>query len=144
MPAECAHHRSRNAAAARGRDEAAFPLALSPPRLPPALRPPRATRLRYASLIAHLKASCARGSEVVWSTHCHNDLGLATANTLAAVQAGARQVEVTLNSLGERAGNTSLEEVVMAVRTRPNHYPYTLDIDTTQVRPGRGADAAAQ
>lgn len=51
------------------------------------------------------------------------------------MQAGARQVEVTLNSLGERAGNTSLEEVVMAVRTRPNHYPYTLDIDTTQVRP---------
>ncbi|KAG8457034.1 hypothetical protein KFE25_004515 [Diacronema lutheri] len=87
----------------------------------------------YASLIAHLKAKCKGGDAIIWSTHCHNDLGLATANTLAAVQAGARQVEVTLNSLGERAGNTSLEEVVMAVRTRPNHYPYHVDIDTTQI-----------
>eukprot|EP00303_Exanthemachrysis_gayraliae_P000634 CAMPEP_0206009544 /NCGR_PEP_ID=MMETSP1464-20131121/9844_1 /ASSEMBLY_ACC=CAM_ASM_001124 /TAXON_ID=119497 /ORGANISM="Exanthemachrysis gayraliae, Strain RCC1523" /LENGTH=619 /DNA_ID=CAMNT_0053383141 /DNA_START=13 /DNA_END=1873 /DNA_ORIENTATION=- len=87
----------------------------------------------FASLIAHLKANCKRSSEVIFSTHCHNDLGLATANTLAAVNAGARQVEVTLNSLGERAGNTSLEEVVMAVRTRPQHYPYRVDIDTTQI-----------
>ena len=55
--------------------------------------------------------------------HCHNDLGLATANTLAAVQAGARQVEVTINGLGERAGNASLEEVVMALRTRPTQFP---------------------
>ena len=54
--------------------------------------------------------------------HCHNDLGLATANTLAAVQAGARQVEVTINGLGERAGNASLEEVVMALRTRPTQF----------------------
>jgi 2-isopropylmalate synthase len=57
------------------------------------------------------------------SVHCHNDLGLATANTLAAVQAGARQVEVTINGLGERAGNASLEEVVMALRTRPTQFP---------------------
>ena len=57
------------------------------------------------------------------SVHCHNDLGLATANTLAAVQAGARQVEVTINGLGERAGNASLEEVVMALRTRPDAVP---------------------
>ncbi len=57
------------------------------------------------------------------STHCHNDLGLATANTLAAIQAGARQVEVTVNGLGERAGNASLEEVVMALRTRPGPVP---------------------
>ncbi|MEX1295883.1 MAG: 2-isopropylmalate synthase [Candidatus Limnocylindrales bacterium] len=62
------------------------------------------------------------GSGAVISVHCHNDLGLATANTLAAVQAGARQVEVTINGLGERAGNASLEEVVMALRTRPTEF----------------------
>jgi 2-isopropylmalate synthase len=63
------------------------------------------------------------GQRATVSVHCHNDLGLATANTLAAVQAGARQVEVTINGLGERAGNASLEEVVMALRTRPNQFP---------------------
>jgi len=63
------------------------------------------------------------GSDATISVHCHNDLGLATANTLAAVQAGARQVEVTINGLGERAGNASLEEVVMALRTRPTQFP---------------------
>src|SRR5204862_8186043 len=63
------------------------------------------------------------GRDATFSVHCHNDLGLATANTLAAVQAGARQVEVTINGLGERAGNASLEEVVMALRTRPT--PFT-------------------
>jgi 2-isopropylmalate synthase len=62
------------------------------------------------------------GDEATVSVHCHNDLGLATANTLAAVQAGARQVEVTVNGLGERAGNASLEEVVMALRTRPTQF----------------------
>ena len=63
------------------------------------------------------------GDQATISVHCHNDLGLATANTLAAVQAGARQVEVTINGLGERAGNASLEEVVMALRTRPTQFP---------------------
>jgi len=63
------------------------------------------------------------GTDATVSVHCHNDLGLATANTLAAVQAGARQVEVTINGLGERAGNASLEEVVMALRTRPTQFP---------------------
>jgi 2-isopropylmalate synthase len=63
------------------------------------------------------------GSGAIVSVHCHNDLGLATANTLAAVQAGARQLEVTINGLGERAGNASLEEVVMALRTRPTQFP---------------------
>ena len=63
------------------------------------------------------------GDQATVSVHCHNDLGLATANTLAAVQAGARQVEVTINGLGERAGNASLEEVVMAFRTRPTQFP---------------------
>ena len=63
-----------------------------------------------------------KGSGVIWSVHCHNDLGLATANTLAGIVAGARQVEVTINGIGERAGNTSLEEVVMALHTRPQYY----------------------
>jgi len=63
------------------------------------------------------------GDRATISVHCHNDLGLATANTLAAIQAGARQVEVTINGLGERAGNASLEEVVMALRTRPTQFP---------------------
>jgi 2-isopropylmalate synthase len=63
------------------------------------------------------------GRDATVSVHCHNDLGLATANTLAAIQAGARQVEVTINGLGERAGNASLEEVVMALRTRPTQFP---------------------
>ncbi len=65
--------------------------------------------------------------------HCHNDLGLATANTLAGIKAGARQAEVTINGIGERAGNTSLEEVVMALRTRPHVYDLTTGIDTTQI-----------
>jgi 2-isopropylmalate synthase len=67
------------------------------------------------------------GSQATISVHCHNDLGLATANTLAAVQAGARQVEVTINGLGERAGNASLEEVVMALRTRPTQFAGAAD-----------------
>src|SRR5439155_10754617 len=63
------------------------------------------------------------GRDATVSVHCHNDLGLATANTLAAVHAGARPVEATINGLGERAGNASLEEVVMALRTRPTQFP---------------------
>jgi 2-isopropylmalate synthase len=76
------------------------------------------------------------GSDATVSIHCHNDLGLATANTLAAVQAGARQVEVTINGLGERAGNASLEEVVMALRTRPTQFPKLgSGIQTEQITP---------
>lgn len=66
----------------------------------------------------------------MFSTHCHNDLGLATANTLAGIKHGARQVEVTINGIGERAGNTSLEEIVMAVHTHPLYYPVSHSIDT--------------
>ena len=73
--------------------------------------------------------------KVVWSTHCHNDLGLAVANSLAAVQAGARQVECTINGLGERAGNASLEEVVMAVKTRSDVFNVETRIDATQIVP---------
>ncbi|MGH2444547.1 MAG: 2-isopropylmalate synthase [Candidatus Limnocylindria bacterium] len=74
------------------------------------------------------------GRRAIVSTHCHNDLGLATANTLAAIQAGARQVEVTVNGLGERAGNASLEEVVMALRTRPGQFrTATTNVATEQL-----------
>ncbi|HET7474352.1 MAG TPA: 2-isopropylmalate synthase, partial [Candidatus Limnocylindrales bacterium] len=76
------------------------------------------------------------GRDATVSIHCHNDLGLATANTLAAVQAGARQVEVTINGLGERAGNASLEEVVMALRTRPTQFPELgSGVQTEQITP---------
>jgi 2-isopropylmalate synthase len=75
----------------------------------------------FGGLVARVVDLVGRDATV--SVHCHNDLGLATANTLAAVQAGARQVEVTINGLGERAGNASLEEVVMALRTRPTQFP---------------------
>ncbi|WP_417068149.1 2-isopropylmalate synthase [Niveibacterium terrae] len=84
---------------------------------------------RIRELIARVPGS----DKVVWSTHCHNDLGMAVANSLAAVQAGARQVECTINGLGERAGNASLEEVVMAVRTRPDLFAVETGIDTTQI-----------
>jgi 2-isopropylmalate synthase len=73
--------------------------------------------------------------KVVWSTHCHNDLGMAVANSLAAVLGGARQVECTVNGLGERAGNASLEEIVMAVKTRGDLFPVQTRIDTTQIVP---------
>ena len=73
--------------------------------------------------------------KVVWSTHCHNDLGMAVANSLAAVMAGARQVECTINGLGERAGNASLEEVVMAVKTRHDVFSVETRIDATQIVP---------
>lgn len=70
---------------------------------------------------------------VVWSVHCHNDLGLAVANSLAAVRAGARQVECTINGLGERAGNASLEEIVMSLNTRSDQYPAKSSLDTTKL-----------
>jgi len=76
----------------------------------------------YASLIGFLRERVPGAEEVVFSVHCHNDLGLAVANSLAAVRAGARQVEGTVNGIGERAGNTALEEVVMALKTRPDVY----------------------
>ena len=88
----------------------------------------------YGSLIKQVVKLVGRRAIV--STHCHNDLGLATANTLAAVQAGARQVEVTVNGLGERAGNASLEEVIMALRTRPAQFRNaTTGVATEQLTP---------
>jgi len=87
----------------------------------------------FGWLIKYLIENTPGAEKAVWSTHCHNDLGLATANTLAGVANGARQVEVTINGIGERAGNTSLEEVVMAVHTRPQNFTIYSDIDTTQI-----------
>lgn len=85
-----------------------------------------------ATLIAETPGA-GPGSGVTWSVHCHNDLGLATANTLAGVMAGARQVEVTINGIGERAGNTSLEEVAMAIRTRPQFFNLRTNINTREI-----------
>ncbi|KAJ2558276.1 2-isopropylmalate synthase (Alpha-isopropylmalate synthase) (Alpha-IPM synthetase) [Coemansia sp. RSA 1933] len=85
---------------------------------------------QYGALIEHLCANTAGADRVTFSTHCHNDLGLATANTLAGISGGARQVEVTINGIGERAGNTALEEVVMNVHTHPGAYPVRHTINT--------------
>jgi len=76
----------------------------------------------YAAMFQYMLMHVDGAEKVIWSTHCHDDLGLATANTLAAVAAGARQMEVTVNGIGERAGNSSLEEVVMALRTRRDQF----------------------
>lgn len=86
-----------------------------------------------ADLIRRLIAEVPGADEITFATHCHNDLGLATANALAAVAGGARQIECTINGLGERAGNTALEEVVMALRVRGDIMPYFTDIDTTRL-----------
>ncbi len=86
-----------------------------------------------AALIKRLIETVPGAEEVTFATHCHNDLGMATANALAAVEGGARQIECTINGLGERAGNTALEEVVMAMRVRSDLMPYKTDIDTTKL-----------
>ena len=87
----------------------------------------------YEALFLYLRNHVKGIEDVVLSAHCHNDLGMATANTLAAIKAGARQVEVTINGLGERAGNTAMEEVVMALRTRPDYFGnVTTRIDTQE------------
>jgi len=87
----------------------------------------------YEALFNYLRNHVKGIEDVVLSAHCHNDLGMATANTLAAIKAGARQVEVTINGLGERAGNTAMEEVVMALRTRPDYFGnVTTRIDTQE------------
>ena len=87
----------------------------------------------YKELIAFLRENTPGGKDVIWSAHCHDDLGCATANTLAAIEGGARQVEVTINGIGERAGNTALEEVVMAIHTRPQTYGVTTNIVTEEL-----------
>ncbi len=89
----------------------------------------------YFNIIKYLKDNVANIEKAIISVHCHNDLGLAVANSIAAIQAGARQVECTVNGIGERAGNCSLEELVMALRTRHDILPYRTGIDTTQITP---------
>ena len=86
-----------------------------------------------ADLIRMLREKVPGADGIVFATHCHNDLGMATANALAAVEAGARQIECTINGLGERAGNTALEEVVMALKVRNDIMPYRTGIDTTKI-----------
>ena len=86
-----------------------------------------------ADLIRMLLERVPGADEIIFATHCHNDLGMATANALAAVEAGARQIECTINGLGERAGNTALEEVVMALRVRNDIMPYQTGIDSTKI-----------
>ncbi|WP_367027315.1 2-isopropylmalate synthase [Methylococcus sp. ANG] len=88
---------------------------------------------QFGRMIGHLIERIPNADKAVFSVHCHNDLGLAVANSLAAVLHGARQVECTINGLGERAGNAALEEIVMAVRTRKDIFPCHSDIDTREI-----------
>jgi 2-isopropylmalate synthase len=88
---------------------------------------------KYGELFNFLIKNVKGADKVIFSAHCHNDLGLATANSLSAIVNGVRQVECTINGIGERAGNTAMEEVVMALRTRKDFYGITTRIDTTQI-----------
>ncbi|OAI50613.1 2-isopropylmalate synthase, partial [Betaproteobacteria bacterium SCGC AG-212-J23] len=91
---------------------------------------------QFGEFIKRLREKIPNSDKAVWSVHCHNDLGMAVANSLAAVRiGGARQIECTINGLGERAGNTSLEEVVMAIRTRKDFFGLETRIDTTHIVP---------
>lgn len=87
----------------------------------------------YYDLILGIRNNVKNIDKAVISTHCHNDLGLAVANSLAAMRAGARQIECTINGIGERAGNAALEEIVMAIKTRPDFYGVETAIDTTMI-----------
>jgi len=89
----------------------------------------------FGEIIRMLKERVPGIENVVISTHCHNDLGLAVANTMAAIAAGAWQVECTINGIGERAGNASLEEIVMAMRVRPDRYPFDCGVASEQLYP---------
>jgi 2-isopropylmalate synthase len=86
----------------------------------------------YYELIKMLRETVPGGDKVIWSTHCHNDLGMAVANSLAGIRAGARQVECTINGLGERAGNAALEEIVMAIQVRGDVLPFWTAVDSTK------------
>ncbi len=92
-----------------------------------------ATPQEYGNLIQGILTNVPNIHKAVVSVHCHNDLGLAVANSLEAIQRGARQVECTVNGIGERAGNASLEEIVMALKTRQDFFNLTTNIDTTQI-----------
>ena len=89
----------------------------------------------FARLVQTVRERVVGDRQVTISVHCHNDLGLAVANSLAAIEAGARQVECTINGIGERAGNASLEEIVMALKVRSDQLPYAAGIKTEQLYP---------
>ena len=93
------------------------------------------TPVEFTHLVEQVCKRVVRDRDVVISVHCHNDLGLAVANSLAAVEAGARQVECTINGIGERAGNASLEEIVMAMHVRADRLPFETNIKTTELYP---------
>lgn len=84
----------------------------------------------YRALFEMVRSRVPNADKAVFSVHCHNDLGMAVANTIAGVQGGARQIECTINGIGERAGNAALEEIVMAIKTRNDIFPYETNIDT--------------
>jgi 2-isopropylmalate synthase len=90
---------------------------------------------QFGDMIGQLIQRIPNAHKAIFSVHCHNDLGLAVANSLSAVLQGARQVECTINGLGERAGNAALEEIVMAIKTRPDLFPVTTGINTTEIVP---------
>jgi 2-isopropylmalate synthase len=92
-----------------------------------------ATPEEYRAMFSTIRERVPNADKVVFSVHCHNDLGLAVANSLAGIEGGARQVECTINGIGERAGNAALEEIVMALKTRADAYPYSTRIDTTML-----------
>lgn len=94
-----------------------------------------ATPSHYFKVISYLKQNVTNIDKAIISTHCHNDLGLAVANSLSAVEAGARQIECTINGLGERAGNAALEEIVMALRTRADYYGVHTNIQSERLVP---------
>jgi 2-isopropylmalate synthase len=93
------------------------------------------TPVEYGELVRTVAQRVIRDSDVIISVHCHNDLGLAVANSLAAIEAGARQVECTINGIGERAGNASLEEIVMALHVRADRLPFETGIVTSELYP---------
>ena len=88
---------------------------------------------QFGRLIKNLRERIPNADQAIWSVHCHNDLGLAVANSLSAVQNGARQVECTINGLGERAGNAALEEIVMALNVRSDRFPYKSLVKTFRI-----------
>ncbi len=97
----------------------------------------------YYDFMKRLIEAVPDSDKAIFSVHCHNDLGMAVANSLAGVRAGARQIECTINGIGERAGNAALEEVVMAIKTRNDAYPYATNIDTTMLTRASKLVAAA-
>ncbi len=93
------------------------------------------TPTEYKALFEKVRANVPNSDNVIFSTHCHDDLGMAVANSLAGVDGGARQVECTINGIGERAGNAALEEIAAAITTRHDRYPYTSNIMMTELYP---------